>query len=59
MPFRYQSGADPLTRSAETEWYIQEYGGGVMVMEPEPKKFGRVFLTETEKDEDLIFIGRR
>jgi hypothetical protein len=48
--------ADPLNRDAETEWYIDEYGGGVMIVEP--KVFGRAFLTNTEDAEDLILTSR-
>jgi len=31
--------ADPSVDDPETEWYVQEYGGGVMIFEP--KQFGR------------------
>jgi len=49
--------ADPLVSDVETDWYVQEYGGGVMVVEP--TNFGHVFLTETQEAEDLIFVARR
>jgi hypothetical protein len=48
--------ADPLVKDPETEWYVQEYGEGVMVVEP--KVFGRAFLSRTDKAEDLIFVSR-
>ncbi|MGA9963699.1 MAG: hypothetical protein WBQ10_00705 [Terriglobales bacterium] len=48
--------ADPLVKDKETEWYVQEYGKGVMVVEP--KVFGRAFLSRTENAEDLIFVSR-
>jgi hypothetical protein len=48
--------ADPLVNDPETEWYVKEYGGGVMVVEP--KVFGRAFLSNTERTEDLIFVSR-
>jgi hypothetical protein len=44
--------ADPADRNPETDWYVKEYGGGVMV--GEPKVFGRAFVTNTEDTEDLI-----
>lgn len=50
--------ADEATKDSETDWYIKEYGGGVMILELEPKVFGRVFLTETQHDEDLEFVSR-
>jgi hypothetical protein len=48
--------ADPLVRDQETDWFVQEYGGGVMVVEP--KVFGRVFVPDTANSEDLIFVSR-
>ena len=48
--------ADPLVNDPETEWYVQEYGGGAMVVEP--KVFGRAFLSNTEDEQDLIFVLR-
>ncbi len=50
--------ADPASREPETEWYINECGGGVMIVEPKPKAFGRVFISDTENAEDLIFVSR-
>ncbi len=42
----------------ETDWYAQEYGEGVMVVEP--KVFGRVFIPagQLEETEDLEFVAR-
>ena len=48
--------ADALTGDAAMDWYIKEHGGGVMIIEP--KRFGRVFLHETESEEDLVFVSR-
>jgi len=48
--------ADPLVKHSETEWYVAEHGGGVMVIEP--KRFGRVFLSDVENAEDLILVSR-
>ena len=39
------------------DWHVREYGGGVMIVEP--RAFGRLFLSEPEKAEDLIFVARR
>ena len=42
----------------EADWYVQEHGGGVMVVEP--KAFGRVFIPadQLEETEDLEFVAR-
>jgi hypothetical protein len=48
--------ADPDVSDPEIDWYVQEYGGGVMILEP--KHFGRCFLTETGTAEDLEFVSR-
>ena len=49
--------ADPTESDPETDWYVQEYGGGVMVLEP--KHFGRAFLPEPQTAEDLKFVARQ
>jgi hypothetical protein len=49
--------ADPAIANPETDWYVQEYGRGVMILEP--KNFGRAFLTEPQTAEDLEFVARR
>jgi hypothetical protein len=48
--------ADSANKDSETEWYVKEHGGGVMVVEP--KVFGHAFLADTEEAEDLIFTSR-
>jgi hypothetical protein len=42
----------------ESDWYVQEFGGGVMVLEP--KVFGRLFIAadQLEETEDLEFVAR-
>ena len=42
----------------ETDWYVQEFGGGVMILEP--KFFGRAFIPAGQLDttEDLEFVAR-
>jgi hypothetical protein len=48
--------ADPLINDPATDWYVEEHGGGVMILEP--KVFGRAFLTETSTAEELKFVSR-
>jgi hypothetical protein len=43
----------------EIDWHLRTDGPGVMVVELEPKLFGRVYLRDTEEDEDLVFVGRK
>jgi hypothetical protein len=42
----------------ETDWYVQEYGGGVMILDPVVS--GRTFIDVNEIDEyeDLEFVSR-
>ncbi|MGC2465968.1 MAG: hypothetical protein WA517_12295 [Candidatus Acidiferrum sp.] len=47
---------DRHTGDPALDWYKKEFGGGVMVLEP--KHFGRVFLHETQDEEDLTFVAR-
>jgi hypothetical protein len=47
--------ADPLVKDPESDWYVHEYGGDVMVIEP--KLFGRAF-SDAENAEDLILVSR-
>ena len=49
--------ADPLGNHPETDWFVQEYRGGVMLVEP--KHFGRACLTQPDEAEDLILVSRR
>ncbi len=48
--------ADPLIADPETEWYVKEFGGGAMVVEP--KVFGRAFLSHTDQKNELVFVRR-
>ena len=41
---------------SEFDWYRKEFGSGVMVLEP--KVFGSIFVSNTENDEDLVFVAR-
>lgn len=61
-PGKVEFVAEPDDKNPEKQWYIQEFGGGVMLLEP--KYFGSVFLrssafTDHESNwEDLEFISR-
>jgi hypothetical protein len=48
--------ADGLIADPAMDYYVEEHGGGVMVIEP--KCFGRAFLTDTHTDEDLVLVSR-
>jgi hypothetical protein len=58
--FHGEPGGDRVRRHrlgrSELDWYVKEFGGGVMVLEP--KVFGRAFLTQTENAEDLVLVSR-
>lgn len=45
-----------LTGDAANDWHFKTNGPGVMVLEP--KHFGRVYITDLEGDEDLVFVSR-
>ena len=49
--------ADPLADNIDPEisWHVQEFGGGVGVIEP--KHFGRAFISDPNTDEDLVFVS--
>ena len=45
------------TGHSEMDWNFRTNGTGVMVIEP--KHFGgRVYITDIENDEDLVFVSR-
>lgn len=44
------------TGDAAMDWYLEDTPeGGFMIT---AKTFGSVFLTDSESDEDLVFVGR-
>lgn len=45
--------ADPENPTSESDWYIQEFGGGILIAEL--KCLGRVF---TELDDHVEFVRR-
>jgi hypothetical protein len=47
--------ADPAKNP--DDWYVKEYGGGIMVIEL--KVFGRIFIREPEIDDYLAFVSRQ
>lgn len=50
------AACDPI--DPEAEWYIKEYGGGVMILDPMVS--GRTFISTDQLDdyEDLEFVSR-
>jgi hypothetical protein len=48
--------ADSLIHDPDTLWYIEEFGGGVMISQL--KRLGSVFVHEPETDGDLEFVSR-
>ena len=38
------------------DWYVTEFGGGVMLVVP--NVYGRIFMTHTQDEEDLGFVSR-
>jgi hypothetical protein len=39
----------------DTVWYVEQYGGGCMILAP---SFGRIFVSDPRDDEDLEFVSR-
>jgi hypothetical protein len=40
----------------DTAWYVDQYGGGCMILSP---NFSRVFVSDPHEDEDLEFVSRQ
>jgi len=47
--------ADPAIDDPKTKWYIEEYGGGIMLM---TELYGAVFTGSPDKDDELEFVSR-
>ena len=47
--------ADPFAFDPETQYYVDEHGGGCMLM---TAAFGAVFLSEPDVDEDSELVAR-
>ena len=45
-----------LTGNSEMDWNFRTNGTGVLIVEP--RHFGRVYITDIENDEKLVFISR-
>ncbi len=48
--------ADPSVNAPDTSWYVKEFGGGVMIREPEVH--GLVFSRSLGEDDELEFVSR-
>lgn len=55
-PGQIELVADPSIPDPETDWFVQEYGSGVMILEP--KYFGRAFVSDPSTHCDLEFVAR-
>jgi hypothetical protein len=49
--------ADPELPGAQHDWYVQQFGSGVMIVEP--KVFGRVFVSAPETEASLALVARK
>ena len=47
--------ADADAPDDATTWYIEQFGGGCMIV---TEQWGRIFLHETEDEEDLELVSR-
>jgi hypothetical protein len=56
-PGEIQFVVEKLTGDSEKDWLMNEYGPGVMVLEPKFYK-GGTFITDTENAEDLVLVSR-
>lgn len=48
--------ADPLVHDVATQWYVNEFGGGIMLTKL--KEFGSVFVSDPTVDDELEFVSR-
>ena len=55
-PGRIEIIADPSGVNAATRWYVEEYGGGVLVSEL--KSFGTVFIRDPAHCDHLELVAR-
>ncbi len=55
-PGQIEFVVEELSGDPEMDWYMKEFGGGVMVRET--KVLGLAFLSEPEHEEDLEFVSR-
>jgi hypothetical protein len=50
--------ADGTSSESEAGWNLEANGAGVMVVELQPVLFGRLYLTQPELADDLLFVSR-
>jgi len=55
-PGQIEFVVEELSGDPAMDWYVNEFGGGVMVREPQV--FGLCFLNEPDGAEDLEFVSR-
>jgi hypothetical protein len=57
-PAEVEFVVDELSKDAALDWYVREFGGGVMIREPE--HFGTAFIQAESlpETEDLEFLAR-
>jgi len=55
-PGQIEFVVEELSGDPAMDWYVNEFGGGVMVREPQA--FGLCFLSEPDGAEDLEFVSR-
>jgi hypothetical protein len=48
--------AEKLVGDPTLDWYVREFGGGVMVVD---KVAGATLMHDTEGAEDLVFVSRK
>ncbi len=56
FPGEIEFVADPAVNDPETSWYVEEFGGGVMIREP--KVHGLAFCSDPESDDEIEFVSR-
>jgi hypothetical protein len=54
IPAEIEFVVDPS--NSPEDWYVKQFGGGLMIAES--KVFGRLFLSESEVDDRLVFVSR-
>ena len=47
--------AEHITGDAALDWYVQEFGSGVMLL---VSPFGRIFISDLANDDDLELVAR-
>jgi hypothetical protein len=55
-PAEIEFVADKISGNSKIDVHVREHGRGAMIIER--KFFGRVFVHDTEDEEDIIFVAR-